>query len=395
MSENLIALIIIALVIALGKLRGSSLFSPLNINAFSWLFAFLPGLIYYDEFYPLTETTFIAWFIWFGLTSICFFFLQPRSLGRIVVNLQFPQQIHFRYYWIVVILALWLSLRIWVVGNVGPNNFFLNLRLSSNGLDEYESLGFIMFFYPVVTGLFIFEQVNYTRNRRAERWVLFFWLILFAVGTMGKFAILAPMFIWVLVAGIQKRVGLGKLLKVVLITLFLMLVAQMVRSDGSSDFDLFKMLGVYTYSPIVAFGYLDNPQSHYFAQYSLRFFYSLGYAIGFAPKPVDVIMDYVQVPALTNVYTVLMPFYLDFSLWGVFFFALLYGVLFGVLYLLVNKSNSLYFAMYVSVAMNLFSQFFAETFFTTLSYSIQVNMVLFFLFCISKRKCKLERTCIS
>lgn len=270
---------------------------------------------------------------------------------------------------------------------MGPSHFFLNLRLASNGIEEYGSLGGVIWFYPLVTALFIFEQLNYVRERRAERWWLFFWLLLFAVGTMGKFAILTPIFIWAVAAGMQRRINLLKLVKTAFICIVLMLSTHFIRASEGAEIDLLKMLAIYTYSPIVAFGYMDFPPPEQFAQYSLRFIHALGYSFDLTQvKPIDVIMGYVAVPHLTNVYTVLMPFYLDFGLAGVAFFALIYGLLFGGLFRLVNQKNSFYLACYLAMLMALFSQFIIESFFMTLSLRIQAIIFLGVVYSISRGK---------
>lgn len=389
MIDLLLAVAFIFIVMFLGLARGCSLYSPLFINSFSWLIAFLPGVVFYDKFYPLTETTVNAWFLWFSITSFCFFILQPSSLDNVYKHIEQPRLLPWRYSPIIVILAIWLGYRIWVVGNTGQNQFFLNLRLASNGIDEYGSLGSVMWCYQLVMALFIFEQLNYVRSRRAERWWLFFWLLLFAVGTMGKFAILSPIFIWVITAGIQKRISFLKIVTTVIISIALMLCAHFIRSGEGSNIDLLNMLAIYTYSPIVAFGYMDFPPPDHFAQYSLRFIYAIGYALDLTQvKPIDVIMDYVAVPQLTNVYTVLMPFYLDFGILGVAFFALIYSFLFGWLYSLVNKKNSFYLACYLALLMVLFSQFIIESLFLTLSRHIQIIIFLWVLYSISGSKSK-------
>lgn len=116
MSEHLLALSLILAVMFIGVARGSSFYSPLFVNAFSWLLVFLPGLAFYDEFYPLTETTVNAWFIWFSITSVCFFFLQPSSLDNVHNYLEEPRSLPWRYYSVIVILALWLFGSVTVFG---------------------------------------------------------------------------------------------------------------------------------------------------------------------------------------------------------------------------------------------------------------------------------------
>lgn len=386
MSYQLTSIALIFIVIAFGLLRRCSLYSPLFINAYSWLIVFIPGMFFYADFYPLDEKVYTAWVIWFSITSLCFFILQPKSLKHLNISLINPLKISINYTLFIWVSLLWLSYRIWIIGNAGSAHFFLNLRLSSMGIDGFETIGIIGKLYPLITALFIFEQLNFKKERNMVRISLFIWLMVYAIGTMGKFAILTPIFIWVITAGLQGRVSKVNLIKIIIVTIGLMLFAHFIRAGDGNEFSLFKMIALYTYSPIVALGYLDTSVVQNTGEYSLRFFYAVGHSMGLADKPVDVIMDYVSVPELTNVYTVLLPFYKDFSLYGVGIFAFVYGALFGSFYSLANKKTTLYLAIYISIALALFSQFIVESIFTTMSIYIQVILCLCLIYSLAKRQ---------
>ena len=85
------------------------------------------------------------------------------------------------------------------------------------------------------------------------------------------------------------------------------------------------VLGIYIYSPLVALGLLEN--TIHFGEYTFRIFYAVSYYFGFSElPPQETILDYVNVPFPTNVYTVMQPFYSDFGLLGVFLGAIFYGL---------------------------------------------------------------------
>lgn len=385
MVYHLCALAVIIFVAFLGVQRKSALYSPLFINIFSWLVVFVSGLFFYQDFYPITDNVFIAWLCWFSITSFFFFILQPKGFSQVALTFSNPSSLPVRYYFFIGVMILWLIYRIWAVGNAGSAHFFLNLRMAAIGIEGVETLGLAARFYPLMIALYIFEQHNYKPERKAERLFLLVWLLVYAIGTMGKFAILAPILIWIVTASMQNRVNKLQILKVAGVTFLLMLLAHITRSSEGSDFNLFKMLAVYTYSPIVALGYLDIQGAQSFGQYSLRFFYAVGHVFDLTPEPVSIIMEYVSIPVETNAYTVLMPFYIDFGLFGVCVFAIIYGLLFGMLYSLVNQRVKIYFAVYVSMTLILLSQFMGESLFSTMSAHLQTVFLLLIIYSLAKR----------
>lgn len=376
------AILVIIIIMSLGLVLHKSFVSPLFISSISWLVTFVLGMFFYKEFYPLTERVMVCWIVWYFTTSLLFLFLMPNKTIIKTSSLT----ISFRYSLFIILLSVCLLYRIWCIGTTGPAQFFLNLRLASNGLEGFGSLGLIAYFYPLIVALFVFEQVNYIKIRRRERWCLFFWLLLYGIGTMGKLDILTPILIWGVSSLIQRRVRLSRLIVVAIVSFLFMIIIHFVRSSGTDQTSLFGMLATYTYSPIVAFGYFEPPTSGNVGEYSLRFGYALLYKIGFiTTEPKNVILDYVSIPSLTNVYTVMHPFYNDYGLIGVAFFASIYGLLFGGLYKLAYQRNSFYLSCYVSLVIVLFVQFFTEFMFSILSQRLQMIVFLFFLYLIAKR----------
>ena len=55
MAYILFALVLISLMLCLAILLRLSLYSPFVINALIWLVAFVPGLFFYEDFYPFRE----------------------------------------------------------------------------------------------------------------------------------------------------------------------------------------------------------------------------------------------------------------------------------------------------------------------------------------------------
>ena len=99
-------------------------------------------------------------------------------------------------------------------------------------------------------------------------------------------------------------------------------------------------------------------------------------------EPEDTILPFVGVPELTNTYTVLYPFYIDFGVFGVFFFSLCYGCAYGFLYKKTVTGGKMAEVIYAIGLCFIMLEFIGEFFFTNLSQEIQhiFFVVLPFLF---------------
>jgi len=102
MIYHISALALIILVLGLAAVRRRSLYSPLVISASIWLIVFIVGLIFEKRLYPIQESAFSAWLIWFIVTSMIFFlFIHPmrRSRGQRQKLEEFLWIIQYLYYY--------------------------------------------------------------------------------------------------------------------------------------------------------------------------------------------------------------------------------------------------------------------------------------------------------
>ncbi|WP_232424766.1 O-antigen polymerase [Tepidiphilus thermophilus] len=290
------------------------------------------------------------------------------------------------YFYLLLGLVVWIWYRIWVVGSSGPEHFFLNLRLSSNGLEGFEPLGTVGRFYPLIFALFTFEHIYTHKRNRHLRIICWIWMMSYAIATMGKFAVLTPILAWSIIKGLQGRIRMGRIAAIVCGTFVLMLVVHFIRKGEQDEAGFLDVLATYVYSPIVALGYVKPVVSEYTAPYVFRFFYAMGNFFGLSPAPIDVISDYVYIPFPTNVYTVMQPFLHDFSLIGVAVGALFYAFLFCILFWLAVMNKGYYLGLYAMISICLVGQFFAETLLMMLSQHIQEAIMLAFIFIVSRRR---------
>lgn len=386
MNYSIYATCIITFFCIIAYYRRMSLFSPLVINCICWYVTFIPGVFFSDGYYPIKDNIFIYWLIWLFILNIIFLWLHPSS-KLIKLSISKKREIKIPYQYGVFFLCGILLYRTWIVGTTGSEHFLLNLRLGAIGLDGFQQLGIITRFYPLIFVLFTFEIVFNKKNNKIKMISLWCWMILYAIATMGKYSVLIPVLTWIVSKGLSGDLDLRKLIKVAIITITLMFIMQILRSGDSSsgNTNILKILSVYTYSPFVALGYINFDTHFGFGVHVFRLIYAVGHYLGLSLAPINLISGYVEVPILTNTYTVLYPFVSDFGFIGVIVFAVVYGLFFGGLYRFGAYKSPFYIILYVIFISYIFTQFFGEGVFSVLSANIQMILCLLFLFFISRR----------
>lgn len=371
-----------SLLLALCAIRRLSLFSPPVVMSLVWLTVFLSGAAYSETFFPITEQAFIAWLLWFSITGFAAFFVSPA--GYCKRHSENFRTIPLDYSPILLALLIWLIYRTYELGATGPNHFFLNLRLSAIGLDGYDSLGLAGRAYPLIFALFIFENIYSSTNNKHRRIICWTWMYAYAVATMGKFAVLTPIVTWCAIHGLKGTLSTRTIFSVAGVTLLLMLGIHLTRAGEGDESTLLEVLGTYIYSPIVALGYMEPYSASQTGPYVFRFLYAIGHALNLTGPPAQTILDYVAVPSLTNVYTVLQPFFHDFSISGVFFGAIVYFIIFTALFLCAQRGSRFALGVYAGLFVSFITQPLGETLITNFSGNLQIILCLSVVFFVSR-----------
>jgi oligosaccharide repeat unit polymerase len=376
-----VVLIIIALCIAI--LFHISLFSPFVISALAWLLSFFPALFFYEDFYPLTGNVFFLWLIWFTVTSIVFFFFYFYEKKNTWQETE-VRKLPLDYSVAILILIAWLGYKTWVIGNTGPGHFFFNLRLSAINADDISSIGLLERFYPLVFALFLFEHVYEREENRRLRFLLWCWMLLYAVAIMGKLSLLTPFVSWAIIKDVKGKLKIKKFIILVPVVFVLIMAMHFIRRAGT--FSIRDVLAIYTYSPLVALDYINVDNSLPIGAYVLRFLYAVGYRLGITlVQPINVISSFIEVPKPTNTFTVIYPFYFDFGLLGVILGALFYGLFFSFLYLFSIKGRRMALTLYSGYSIALFLQFFGEFFIFFFSLNLQIFIWVVLIYLVSRR----------
>lgn len=384
MAYIVFALMLIGLVLCLASFLHLSLYSPFVINALIWLVAFVPGLFFYEDFYPLQRNAFFAWLIWFTVTSLVSLLLC-FSRGKSTWKETKIRKLPVDYTALLVMLIFWLGYRLWVVGKSGPAHFFLNLRLAATNVEGIANLGLVGRFYPLVFVLFLFEYVYEREENRRLRFLLWCWMLLYAVATMGKLSFLTPVVSWAIIKGVKGRLKIKKLIILVPVIFVLMMAIHFMRA-GADTSSIRDVLAMYTYVPLVGLGYINIDNSLPIGAYVLRFFYAVGYRLGITQlQPVNTILSYAEIPKPVNAFTVMYPFYFDFGLLGVLLGALFYGFFFSFLYLFSIKGRRMALTLYSGYSIVLVGQFIGDFLITNFSLNLQIFIWVVLIYLVSKR----------
>ena len=137
-------------------------------------------------------------------------------------------------------------------------------------------------------------------------------------------------------------------------------------------FKLKEFLAVYITSGSVAYDYfIDTFNSPAVGANTFRFFYAVARFLGNNVEVNQTILNYVDVPLPTNVYTVLYPFYMDFGWCGIIIFGILMGYCYGFIHAKIHSGESFFLVIYAIFSVYIIMQFMGEFIFTNLSITIQ------------------------
>jgi oligosaccharide repeat unit polymerase len=383
MFYHLCALALISLMLGLAAIRHCSIYSPLMISISVWMMTFISGLILDERFFPIQENAFIAWLIWFMVTCLIFFLLHPSRVKSACSDTEI-RMIPVNYTLPLLILIVWLSYMLWIIGSTGPASFFANLRLAAIHQEGVISLGLIERFYPLIFSLFLFEHVYARQENKRIRLLLWCWMLLYALASMSKLAILTPVIPWAIIQGIKGRLHVKKIIMLAVVLFASMMSIHFMRAAPSYSATIENVLALYVYSPLVALGYINIDYSQHFGPNIFRFFYVIGNILGIVPMP-DKTLVFIEVPEPTNVYTVMGPFYHDFGFLGVFCGAFFYGLFFSYLYLQLAKGRGLALVLFSGYSVVLIIQFFADILVSQFSGNLQLFIYTMAIFIASKK----------
>lgn len=393
-------LLLMLFLAGIGYYFSRDIFAPFVIMPSVWGGILLLFLLTRPHLFPMQTHFPVCLTIW----AACFFLASILTTAYTTNASQWSQEVvpnKWVIYFYIALSAIAMPIITFVFVKQAyiedPENIFRYLRSMSTGLDENivaPNLGGLNY---IVTMCYItlFFVLIYFRNKKIIA-LIFFLNFMYAIVTMSKtsmlYVLLTPLYILYFKNIIKKKQLVYSAIGFILFTLVFQTMREGVSSDGDIQTveagDFFSM---YLMSSMVAFDYYAIPFSATsFGANTFRIFYAIGHPLGLCEEPVNTILPFVYVPDVVNTYTTLYPFYIDFGIVGIIFFAFIYGIIFGYLYKKAMTGSKIGLIIYAILLTFLFLEFIGEFIFTNMSMQIQYLFYVLLPFVFGQEKYKLQ-----
>lgn len=254
-----------------------------------------------------------------------------------------------------------------------PETMFRYMRIMNTGADENIEPPKIgpLIYCTALAYVSIFFSLTYFKSKKLT-FVILLMNVLYALTTMSKTTFLTIIFSSLYICYAKKYVRMKHLLYGFVAFVALSFVMQSARAVGE-DVEANSFLALYLSSSMVAFDYFAEACSTpVWGGNSLRIFYAIGHSLGLTERePLETILPFVNIPEITNTYTNLYPFYVDFGAAGVVIFSVLYGLLYGFLYKKSRTGGKMELILYSISLTFVLLEFIGDFVFTNLSQYLQ------------------------
>jgi oligosaccharide repeat unit polymerase len=383
----IIVMIFFVLLLVLGVyLSKKNIFSPSVITPGIWLLCLSLFLLLSHTLPPLTSQFLIAISLWVFLLS--FTSLLMQSTRSVTKERKVSTFVRSSYFWISVLtypLLLMFAYKAITTGTSG--SWSLDLRLAAVGESihfdkEYGGL------YTIIWQVaYLIELMYYSKKTRHRVFILGFILISMGFLTMAKGMFLMFFVQTICVLYFKKVVSLKHLLYGLGGLFFLFVWLQSLRHsiDLSTAEEKEDFLVLYLLSSMSAFDTLEPASALHFGENVLKVFYSMFYKLGWSSvEPVEAILKFIKEPIMTNTYTTMYPYFVDFGYVGVGIFAVVMGGFYGYLFKRAQQGDEFYIVLYSFFVAFVVMQYVNEMMFTYLSGNIKNILLVYFPFFVAK-----------
>lgn len=360
-------------------------FAPSVLTGLLWFATLILFLVVDHHLPPLSTTFFITLSCWIASLSISSLLTQSVTYGEDKYN--DPSMMIRNLYLILSILtfpALLQFANTALVGG-GSGNWALDLRLAAlgkgSGFKETYG-GWQTLIWPVT---YMLELLCFKKKQWWRLAIALFIYAMFGVVTMSKMVFLS---IFLYTGCILFFKNVIKLKHVVLSSIPLVLmfaVLQMVRHASRLSSVTAVFFKTYLLGNMSSFDTLSPCTAHHWGENTFRLFYAIPYKLGITDvEPVDAILPWIHEPLITNTYTGMYPFYVDFGLVGVILFALILGALYGYTFKKAQSGSNFNILVYAIFSHIIITQYVADMLFTNTSGYIKLILLLLIPFYVTK-----------
>lgn len=378
----LIVYCIVILIIGLGCSK-NNLFSPSVMTSSIWLGCLLLFVCLKHPLPELKSTFILSNFIW--ISGLCISSLVVQSATFPNQNLNEPNKLIQNILLILSIIyfpsLLEFAQRAVLTGGTG--SWAMNLRLAALGKlsgfkEPYGGIEVIIWQVSFLLELLQFKKKTWWRLA-----LISFIYLSFGFFTMAKVIFMNFFLFSCCVLYFKKVIKMKHILiglSILLVFFFgLQSVRQAVKfSDVHEDFFV-----TYILSNMSAFDTLQPASAEHWGENTFRFIYAVAYKMGISNiEPVETILKWIYKPVLTNTYSGMYPFFVDFGYWGVLIFSLILGSLYGWAFRKAQMGNNFHILLYAIFLNVIFMQYAAELLFTNLAgyFKLFIGLSIPFLF---------------
>ena len=375
------------------KFQLCNIFSPWNITILHWIAILILIWIDGDLLYPLTERFWISLAIW-GITLpltafITFNLLQKKNNGTTETTASTSPNVNIKWFYFFLIVTLIFTplciKRIMdTVSMFAGENMMYNIRMLV--VEGETGWGVLSYSFVINKALLICALWARKKVGIIPTIVVLMLMFMSAFALMDKGSIL---FIFLTLGYVLYEKGIISLRSIFLtggallgIFFFLTLLRNFTDGQGeikSDELTFVDFFAMYVLSAPVAYGYMPPDIGLQFGSRSLTLLYLILGKLSGNFHVESLVQEFMEVPIPTNLYTIMQPFYLDFGQWGVFIFALLYGVASGWCYAIYKSGNSWGCAAYTFMLYNLVTQYGSEHLLLSPIITIQLLVILYLL----------------
>lgn len=366
-----------------GYKKDEKIINPLFIMPVIWGVFLLLYKIIPHRLYELQEQFLFSLLIWVVSFLVGGYLIQSRREKTIAKNsldnsLYNKLIFNCLFYLVLFLAPLTVYVLITEAMKVGFEYFFLKLRMINTGIDEDDtfSLGFLAYVFNLANVVLLLFTFYKEKVSNLKYYIVLVLAIILGLITLARTSLV------VLLLSIFVILYFKKLLKpkhyIYGFTIFFLFlfVITFLREFHESDSSALEELQIYLFAGMPAFDTIDYKLQEQFGSYTLRFYYAVSNAFGGNYVVEKTILPYTTVPTLTNVYTVMFPFFKDFGFYGIAFFGFLYGLFINLIYKIATTENSLGILGYSIIFPILLLQFFGEYLFSNFSTYLQYLIIL-------------------
>ena len=361
-------------------------FSPWCLTITIWIgdiaLYFLQGTL--DPIGPQFITSFSLWLATFLPASIIAYWLCRDDSTPIYTDHKKPIDISLYAFYGLMALSMLMTLlyakTIYnIVNQFDGQNMLFNIRVLT--LNNTESFGLLAHTQGLNLALFLVAIWLYPRISGWTVALIVVINLILEIAMMEKSGVLIMILgaLFVLYERGKIRVRTIGLTMLGIIGLFFLFNLSKEDSNAKESLTFMDFFGTYVTSPIVAFERLRITLTDVFAPNTLNDFYPQLLRFCIKVDTIERLQDFVFVPIVTNVYTIMQPFYNDFGHVGVAFFGFLYGSVFGFVYCRFREGSELFKCFYTYLVEVIIIQFYNENLLQVFHLVLETALVIILL----------------